>query len=126
MPHSWHATEFGDLRIHEAVRIVKLSLDGYVGTFHDLKFLVTLNKEKDERLWLHSSVSRRDRKTPTYDDLLDLRKYTTPINTVALQVFPPEDEYVHEVIKGQIPVLHLWTCLEGRVTPDFRGSYGGI
>lgn len=127
MPHYMHHTECGvNLLIHEALRKVVPSMDGYAGTFHDLRFLVTAAKEKDDKVWVHASVSRRDRKTPTFEDLVTLRKYTMPPDAVAYQLFVPEDEYYHQAIKGQVDVLHLWCCADGRVTPDFRSEDGTI
>jgi len=101
-------------------------MDGYRATFRDLYIIVSINKESDGKVWIHASVSRRNRKTPTHEDLVTLREYALPTDCVAYEIFPPKDEYVHYWRKGQADVLHLWTCAEGRVTPDFRGVKGGI
>jgi hypothetical protein len=73
------------------------------------------------KVWLHVSVSRRDRCLPTWDHL-KLVKYTfVGRHRTALQVLPPESDYVN-----QAEVLHLWCCLDGDVTPDFTAGTGSI
>lgn len=114
------------LPVHEALRIEEWRPDGYRATFHDLRFIVSAQKEKDDKIWVHGSVSRRDRKTPSYADLLTMRKYVYPENATVYQVFPPKDEYFSQAFKGQVDVLHLWSCPDGRFTPDFRGPEGMI
>ena len=109
--------------IHPAVRIIAESIDGYAATFKDLKFIVSVGREDDGKLWLHSSVSRRDRKLPTYDDLKTLKTYVVGEHRTALQVFPPAEKYIDFSPVTGIEVLHLWACLDGDVTPDFaRGG----
>lgn len=121
-----HPTECGlTLAIHPAMQGLMLSLDGYQCHKRDLKFLVTAGREADNRVWVHASVSRRDRKMPTFEDLKELKKYTMPLTAIAYQVFVPESEWVSEVHPGQAPVLHLWSCPGWRPTPDFRGEWHG-
>lgn len=119
--YSLHRTAAGHLlTIHPALREVLCNPDGYFGRFHDLAFMVSVAPEQDGKLWLHASVSRRDDKMPTYEDLLALKHYCIGDDKCAYQVFPPEDEYFHGHAGTRKQVLHLWYCADGRVTPDFR------
>lgn len=76
----------------------------------------------DEDLWLHVSVSRRDR-DPSYAELTECRtRFFHPTDTV-LHVWPP----VAEHFNLHPHCLHLWTPLDGhRPIPDLRGQGGGV
>jgi len=106
--------------IDPRLRDVKETPHGYSGRYKDLLLLATERVEADGKLWRHTSVSRRDKKIPTYDDLLTLKKLCIGEHRTALQVFPPKDKHVNYAGKRGSEVLHLWCCLEGDVTPDFR------
>jgi hypothetical protein len=108
------------LSIHPALRQVEKHLNGYKGRFHDLLFLVTIAQEKDGKFWLHASVSRRDNALPSYSELITLKNYTIGSDKTAYQVFPPEAQFFHGHPGSKKQVLHLWCCLDGDVTPDFR------
>lgn len=116
------------LKVHPALRQVVTGGDGYMGRFHDLAFIVSVAEEADGKLWLHASVSRRDRKMPTWDDLQTLKHYTIGDDKVAYQVFPSAENYVHKPPIGNRPieVLHLWHCLTDTPLPEFSGitAYG--
>lgn len=117
-----------DLDIHPALRSVVKSLDGYAGRFHDLLFIVSAACEADGKWWLHASVSRRDSKMPTHEDLSDLKRLCIGDGKYAYQVFPPESLYVHKppTPGGKKEVLHLWHCLDGDPLPEFSAitAYG--
>lgn len=110
------------LPIHPALRDVQVGGDGYCARFAHLRFIVSAAIERDGKWWLHASVSRRDRTLPTYEDVQKLKHYCIGDDKTAYQVFPPEAQYVHAPpTGGRIEALHLWHCLSGDVTPDFRG-----
>jgi hypothetical protein len=73
------------------------------------------------QIWLHVSVSRRDRSLPTWEQLRLVKDRFIGQDRTALQVLPPEDKYVNKA-----EVLHLWCCLDGDVTPDFTAGTGSI
>jgi hypothetical protein len=95
-------------------------MGGFVVRNDGLRVMVSAAIERDGKTWLHVSLSRAER-IPSWDDLKDVRETFIPDDLVALQVFPPPDEYVN--INPH--VLHLWACVDGRVTPDFRHD-GGV
>lgn len=79
--------------------------------------LVCLNVmwERDGLRWLHVSMSRNS-ELPSYDDLRAVKDLFIGRDEEALQIFPPEAEYVNV----HPFCLHLWHCIDQRVTPDFR------
>lgn len=111
------------LVLHPGLRDVEQGGDGYSASFHDLRFVVSVSREQDGNEWLHASVSRRDRKLPTYDDMATLKRICMGEHRTALQVFPPKEKHVNFAGEHGVEVLHLWSCLDADVTPDF--SRGG-
>jgi hypothetical protein len=72
-------------------------------------------EESDGQRWLHLSASRKS-KVPSYEDLCALKRSFFGAEAMAYQLFPPQSEHVND----HPFVLHLWACLDGRPTPDFR------
>ena len=110
--------------ISARVTIIEDRADGYAAGFKHLKFLVSEAREEDGRWWLHASVSRRDRKLPTYEDLRSLKELTIGPDRTAIQVFPPAERHIDvgARLPNPIEVLHLWSPEEDFL-PDFaRGS----
>ena len=105
--------------IHPALKVIEERSDAYAAQFSDLTFLVSYWIEDNGRKWLHASVSRRDDKLPTYDNLMKLKHFCIGDHRTALQVFPPQDKHINWAGKRGIEVLHLWSSLDGDVTPDF-------
>lgn len=68
--------------------------------------------------WVHISVSRRSR-TPSYEDLLLVRKALLGEERPAYQVFPKRQEY--RSLPGAT-VLHLWQPLGDDPFPDPLGE----
>jgi len=109
--------------IHPLLNIIEQKDDGYAATYGHLCFIVSETTELDGKRWLHASVSRQDRKMPMYDDLLTLKKLCIGEHRTALQVFPPSNKHINFAGQRGIEVLHLWSCLDSEVTPDFtRGT----
>jgi hypothetical protein len=69
----------------------------------------------DGKRWMHVSCSTPSR-LPTWDELRLVKDTFIGRDRVALQVLPRAAEHVNI----HPYVLHLWSCLDGDVTPDFR------
>jgi hypothetical protein len=83
---------------------------------HDrLRVILTVQRERDGRRWVHVSLSTPDR-LPTWDELKRAKSIFVGDDRTALQVLPPLSEYVNR----HPYCLHLWYCLDGDVVPDFR------
>jgi hypothetical protein len=80
-----------------------------------LLVLFSVARERDGKLWLHVSVSHSAR-LPNWEELRSVKDLFIGTDRKALQVFPAEAEYVNIHPR----VLHLWSCLDGDPTPDFR------
>jgi hypothetical protein len=89
------------------------------GMFHNrtrkLGAMFSVERERDGKRWIHISVSHRDR-IPTWDELRHVKDWMIGKDKLAIQVLPPEAQYVNEHPR----TLHLWHCLDGDPTPDFR------
>jgi hypothetical protein len=72
-------------------------------------------RERDGRRWLHVSMARPDR-LPSWPDVHAVKELFLGAKRRALQVLPPEDEYVNV----HPNCLHLWSCLDDDGLPDFR------
>lgn len=81
------------------------SLDGNNGVFHlkRVKYMIRVICSDGEG-WEHVSVSRSDRKIPTWKDMCYIKDVFWDKEDCAIQYHPPESEYVnnHEAC------LHLW------------------
>lgn len=77
-------------------------------------------EEHDGQRWLHVSCSFPDR-LPSWDDLKMVKETFIGREALALQVLPPETEYVNL----HPYCLHLWARIDGvRPVPRFTGSRG--
>ncbi len=101
------------------LKFVHRTEHGYWLRYKHLTFMVTQLVENDGKVWRHASVSRNDCSMPTWEDLAELKRVTIGPQFTAYQVFPPKDEYFHGK-QYRKEVLHLWCCMDGPVTPDFR------
>lgn len=91
----------------------------YVDSITRMSIIVSGARELDGRRWVHVSVARPDR-LPSWEDLVFAKELILGRETTALQVIPPRSRYVN-----QHPFcLHLWSCADGDVTPDF--THGGM
>jgi hypothetical protein len=79
-----------------------------------VRVLVSCAHYGDEKHWLHVSVSRKNRELPNWDLMSQVKDVFIGADRTALQVMPPRAKHVNIA-----PILHLWHCLEGDVTPDF-------
>jgi len=78
------------------------------------------SREQDGNRWLHVSMSRADR-LPSWEDLRECKELFIG-DRVAVQVFPRKAEYVNI----HPNVLHLWSCLDAEILPDFTRGSGSI
>ena len=91
--------------------------DGSAWIKGDLQVLASAAVERDGHRWLHVSLSRQGR-LPSWDDITLVKQIFIGDERLALQVFPPQAEYVNI----HPHVLHLWCCIDARPVPDFRHS----
>ena len=111
-----------ELIIHPSLLIVEQRGDGYAAQYRHLRFIIS-SDVYDGKHWLHASLSRMDKKMPTYQDLKEMKRLCVGDDKTALQVFPPKDKHIDIAGPRGVEVLHLWSCLDGNVTPDFtRGG----
>ncbi len=86
-----------------------------------LLVLLSASIERDGRLWLHVSASRRDR-VPNYAELCECKRVFVGPDRPAYQVHPRETE--HENLHAYC--LHLWAPVGFDPLPDFRFDGGGV
>lgn len=115
-----------ELVIHPSLSIIEHAADGYLASFKNLRFIVSELVELDGKRWLHASVSRDDRSMPSYGDLQVMKRLCIGEHRTALQVFPPSDQHIDWAGPRGTQVLHLWSCSDGDVTPDFSRGNGII
>lgn len=111
MRHHWELDEEGNdgaafRRRHKRV--------DYVAIF-------SVHKYPDGRRWLHASLSRGDKRLPTWNEMKWLRDEVIGKDAKAIIVIPPADEHVN-----QYEVHHIWHCLDGDVLPDFTLGTGCV
>lgn len=106
LPHQWSPVE------HTPFGAIYHRRDG-------LMVIVTQASELDGRQWLHVSCSRRSR-LPSWDDLRKVKLLFVGRDRKAIQVLPPEAEYVN----FHPYCLHLWCCLDEDPLPDFTHGTG--
>lgn len=100
------------------LRVAQMPFSKWYMTQDGLRVCASMARERDQRRWLHVSVSREDR-LPTWEDLKTVKDIIVGPEATALQVLPPKSKYVNK----HPFCLHLWACLDGDVVPDF--SRGG-
>lgn len=80
-----------------------------------LTVICSAARERDGRRWLHVSLARRS-DLPSWEDFREVKDLFIGPERRAIQVLPPENEYVNE----NPFCLHLWACLDDDGLPDFR------
>lgn len=79
-----------------------------------VRFLHSVSRENDGRMWAHESISHRLGDLPGWYEVRDMHRLLYPdLNGVL--VVTTEAEHVN-----LSQVHHVWTCLDGPVLPDFR------
>ena len=86
---------------------------------HDtVSVLVSCAQQLDGQRWLHVSVARRNGQAPSWELMTEVKDLFIGPSRTALQVMPPRAKWVN-IHPG---CLHLWSCLDGDVTPDFTAG----
>src|SRR5438874_1377309 len=80
--------------------------------------LISCATQTDGKRWLHVSVSRRNHEIPTWQLMCEVKDLFVGTERTALQIMPPRSKHV-SIHEG---CLHLWSCLDGDVTPDFTAN----
>jgi len=83
--------------------------------------ILSCSIERDQKAWVHLSVSRKNF-LPSWEDLVLVKEIFLGQDSAAIQVLPPKKEWVniHPFC------LHLYQCLEDEnPIPDFR-KFGTI
>ncbi len=68
-------------------------------------------------VWLHASCSRPN-KLPSWDDLREVKDLFIGRNVFAVQILPPEKDYVN----AHEHCLHLWRRLDAPTCPGYPGG----
>ena len=134
-----HAEISIPLRVDDRVQIAERRNDGYAGFVRNLTVIVSLEIKSDGKIWIHGSVSRRSGALPSFEHLKLLKDIAFGPLRKAVQIFPPDAEYISSVggdlekellARGGKPkeVLHLWGPYEqtgdgaDEWLPDMRGD----
>lgn len=80
-----------------------------------MRVICSARTEADGKRWIHVSYSRQKR-LPDYRDSCLVKSAFIGDDRLALALFPRSSEHVNVHPR----CLHLWACLDGDPTPDFR------
>lgn len=80
-----------------------------------MRVIASATVEADDKRWMHVSYSRKTR-VPSYEDSCLVKSAFIGDERLALALFPRSAEHVNIHPR----CLHLWSCLDGDPTPDFR------
>ncbi len=101
---------------------IEQKLDGCSFVSTDRLFVIfSIDKELDNKYWLHVSFSRKNR-IPDYDDIIRIKKHFIGENKKAIMIFPEKENHVNL----HPYCLHLWSCLETDNIPDFTHGLNSI
>lgn len=92
----------------------------YVRKGDKLKVLFSADRHEDERVWIHVSMSFKNR-VPSYQDMCDVKRLFIGPGRKAIQVFAAESDHVNI----HPNCLHIWACDGSDGLPDF-GKHGSI
>lgn len=104
---------------HSPLDLLPFRYTGAVGQAIGLLVICSGNVEADGKRWVHVSMSRRSR-LPSYEDMGLVKNSFIGRDRLALQLFVPDAQHVNYASN----CLHLWHCMDGDPTPDFR--HGGM
>lgn len=85
-----------------------------------LRLIHSIARELDGHIWSHTSVSRSDRKMPTWEQTRDVFRLVHP-HDYGVIVIPPGDRHVNIA-----EVAHVWCNLDQPTVPDFTHGLGTI
>lgn len=103
------AEKFGYHKTEEAI-------DGmaFYNDFNRIAVIVSVDKEDDNKNWLHVSFSKSN-KVPSYNDLMEIKNIFIGEDKKAIQIFPEKKYHVNIMPY----CLHLFHCLDGDSLPEF-------
>lgn len=109
LPPGWHVIQEG--------------LDGRAWRNNKKRLTVIASTafEQDKREWLHISVVH-DSRIPSYQDLCYVKRHFAGPERKCIQLFVPESEHVNIHPR----CLHLFSCLDEDILPDFTWGTGSI
>lgn len=81
----------------------------------------SLSCEQDGNDWIHVSMSFKNR-LPTYEDMQAVKEEFIGNDRWAVQIFPKASEHVNIMPY----CLHLWSCMDQSILPDFTQGSGSI
>lgn len=86
-----------------------------------IRVIESIYTRADGHTWLHVSVSKPNRKMPTWDDIQTMRRCFVSEERESYMIFPTQDRYVN-IHPG---VLHLYCCLDqpNGVLPHMEGEF---
>jgi hypothetical protein len=87
----------------------------------DYVAVFSVHKYPDGRRWIHASLSRGDKKLPTWSEMTWFRDEVLGHDAKAIIVIAPAGEHVNLA-----EVHHIWHCLDGDGLPDFTLGTGSI
>jgi hypothetical protein len=95
-------------------------LGAWVHRIKRLRLIHSLAREADGAIWSHVSLSRRDRKMPTWEQVRDAGWLIHP-DDYGVIVVAPKSQHVDI---GEI--AHVWYCLDHSAVPDFTKGTASI
>ncbi|SRR6266516_5700595 len=89
-----------------------------------LTVIESIAPKEDGHNWLHVSLSKPNKKMPTYEDIQTLRKLFIGEDRECYMIFPTKERYVN-IHPG---VVHLYCCLDQSegVLPHMEGKIGEV
>ena len=84
------------------------------------RFIHSIAREADGEVWAHVSLSRSDKRMPSWEQVRDIWRLVYP-SLYGIVVIPPEDKHVNIA-----EVAHIWGCLTKPTVPDFTHGIGSI
>ena len=85
-----------------------------------LRLIHSLAREEDGNIWAHVSLSRRDRRMPSWEETADVWRLVYP-DVYGVIVVAPESHHVNIA-----EVAHVWGNLSSQTVPDFTRGVGSI
>lgn len=118
LPYGWKLVELCE----DGAKYLKFSTHGkHKKQTRLMAAIISGNVELDDKRWIHMSVSTLTR-VPTWHELVEVKEWMLGPEAKAIQVIPPRSEYINI----HPYTLHLFSCLDGEVFPDFTAGSGSI
>lgn len=91
----------------------------YVRRHGRLGVIGSIGVHDDDKTYVHVSASMVNA-LPNWKDIKEVKELFIGVDRYAYMIFPPKEFYVnlHKY------ALHLWSCLDGPVMPEFSQMFG--